>query len=268
MACSVVHELLAFFIWPAELRELSSRLALNHHRSKVTLLSSDPNGADGGERSVSPAAQQGEARKGDDFAGMAALCLVIITILAVLFNHPLSAGWFAWHPPLEAIGVVAMVYGAMILQPTATPQTKAAGLAKHQLLILSVGFPASLLGTLAVAYNKSAKGKHHFTSWHAKIGLLCTLWLVVQVALGGASVWFDGRAFGGGLKAKRVWKYHRISGYILFILLMATVHLGGQWSGWGSRNVSPVFRAVAYSLTPIVLIAALAIRTRTSKMGL
>lgn len=236
------------------------------------LLSSDPNGADGGERSVSPAAQQGEARKGDDFAGMAALvmapCLVIITILAVLFNHPLSAGWFAWHPPLEAIGVVAMVYGAMILQPTATPQTKAAGLAKHQLLILSVGFPASLLGTLAVAYNKSAKGKHHFTSWHAKIGLLCTLWLVVQVALGGASVWFDGRAFGGGLKAKRVWKYHRISGYILFILLMATVHLGGQWSGWGSRNVSPVFRAVAYSLTPIVLIAALAIRTRTSKMGL
>ena len=60
-----------------------------------------------------------------------------------------------------------MIYGAMLLQPTSTPQEKAAGLARHQLAILSVGLPSALLGVLAVMYNKYAKDKHHFTSWHA-----------------------------------------------------------------------------------------------------
>lgn len=32
---------------------------------------------------------------------------------------------------------------------------------------------------------------------------------LVQVALGAASVWFGGAAFGGAVKAKAVWKYHR-----------------------------------------------------------
>jgi hypothetical protein len=27
--------------------------------------------------------------------------------------------------------------------------------------------------------------------------------------LGGGSVWFGGAAFGGGMKAKMIWKYHR-----------------------------------------------------------
>lgn len=31
----------------------------------------------------------------------------------------------------------------------------------------------------------------------------------VQIALGAGSVWFGGAAFGGGVKAKKVWKYHR-----------------------------------------------------------
>ncbi|KAL1669349.1 hypothetical protein GGF50DRAFT_110324 [Schizophyllum commune] len=235
------------------------------------LLSPDPSNVANGQ-TPTPTSQQSEARKGDDFARLAALamvpCLVGITVLAVLFSGPFSAGWFAWHPPLEAIGVAAMIYGAMLLQPTSTPQEKAAGLARHQLAILTVGLPSALLGVLAVMYNKYAKDKHHFTSWHAKIGILCTIWLLAQVAIGGASVWFDGRAFGGGLKAKKSSeKTCRISGYILFTLLMATVHLGGQWSGWGKRNVSPIFRAIAYSLAPLVLVAALFIRARPSKMG-
>lgn len=33
--------------------------------------------------------------------------------------------------------------------------------------------------------------------------------MVGQMLLGGLSVWFGGRAFGGGMKAKSVWKYHR-----------------------------------------------------------
>lgn len=33
--------------------------------------------------------------------------------------------------------------------------------------------------------------------------------MLVQVALGGGSVWLNGRLFGGNPRAKHVWKYHR-----------------------------------------------------------
>lgn len=41
------------------------------------------------------------------------------------------------------------------------------------------------------------------------LGITCMLWIIFQVLLGGGSVWFGGKAFGGGMKAKLLWKYHR-----------------------------------------------------------
>lgn len=41
-----------------------------------------------------------------------------------------------------------------------------------------------------------------------------------QVFVGAGSVWFEGNLFGGGLKAKSLWKYHRVSGYLLFPLFL------------------------------------------------
>lgn len=42
-----------------------------------------------------------------------------------------------------------------------------------------------------------------------KFGLITFILLVVQIVLGGGSVWFNGRLFGGNPKAKLLWKYHR-----------------------------------------------------------
>ena len=41
------------------------------------------------------------------------------------------------------------------------------------------------------------------------IGILCMAWLLLQIFLGAGSVWFNGDLFGGGMKAKSLWKYHR-----------------------------------------------------------
>jgi len=43
-----------------------------------------------------------------------------------------------------------------------------------------------------------------------KLGLLAFVWILCQVFIGAGSVWFDGKLFGGGMKAKAVWKYHRL----------------------------------------------------------
>jgi cytochrome b-561 domain-containing protein 2 len=110
-------------------------------------------------------------------------------------------------------------------------------------------------------------------------GLVSFLWLLFQVVIGGGSVWFKGAAFGGGAKAKSVWKYHRLStflilglslifaihrlsGYLLFPLLLLTAHLGGGWSHWGNIHVERVVRISAYSVAPVLVIAAVYVRVR------
>ncbi|KAL0063280.1 hypothetical protein AAF712_009775 [Marasmius tenuissimus] len=98
------------------------------------------------------------------------------------------------------------------------------------------------------------------------LGILSMVWILMQVALGGASVWFNGAAFGGGAKAKAVWKYHRLSGYLLFPLLLLTVNLGGAWSHWGQRHISYTIRVLVYVISPAAVLTAVVSRVRLSKM--
>ncbi|KAG7086682.1 hypothetical protein E1B28_002620 [Marasmius oreades] len=115
-------------------------------------------------------------------------------------------------------------------------------------------------------YNKRLKGSGHFRTWHGTFGILCMVWLLLQVVLGGGSVWFNGAAFGGGARAKAVWKYHRLSGYLLFFFLLLTVNLGGAWSQWGQRNFSYTMRLMVFVVSPASILTAVYSRIRFSKM--
>jgi len=87
-------------------------------------------------------------------------------------------------------------------------------------------------------------------------------WLIVQGTIGAGSVWFNGAAFGGPQKAKLLWKYHRLSGYILLVSLLTTVHLGGGWSTWVSEHSAYVVRLLAYTLAPVLILVSLYSRVR------
>ncbi|KAJ6547120.1 hypothetical protein B0H19DRAFT_1164089 [Mycena capillaripes] len=211
-----------------------------------------------------------EGRTGDTVAMYLALAgagiFTTITWVTVLVNDPVGAAWFAWHPPLQSLSLSLLVYGIMTLQPTSQPKTKAAGLARHQYAILFAAFPIIFLGTAAVMYNKYVHSAVHFRSWHGKLGIVSMGWIFIQVLLGGGSVWFGGAAFGGGAKAKAIWKYHRVSGYVLFMLLMFTAHLGGAWSHWGTKYCPLSMRVLAFGASLLAIIAGLYMRVRPSKM--
>jgi len=211
-----------------------------------------------------------EGRQGDDLARNTALVsaavILVISWCIVLSNNPTKAGWFALHPLLQTLAIFLFTYGILTLQPTSQPKTKAAGLVRHQAAIIMTGFPAILVGTFAVVYHKFLEGANHLVTWHAVFGLISMVWIFLQIFLGAGSVWFDGIAFGGGAKAKTVWKYHRLSGYILFPLLLATVHLGGGWSRWGEKYSNWGFRIVAYTIAPLAILGSIYVRVRTSKM--
>ncbi len=55
--------------------------------------------------------------------------------------------------------------GILTLQPTSQPKTKAAGLGRHQIAMIT-GFLALGLGSSAMWYNKESHGAPHITTWH------------------------------------------------------------------------------------------------------
>ncbi|KAF9228680.1 hypothetical protein BS17DRAFT_690953, partial [Gyrodon lividus] len=186
----------------------------------------------------------------------------LVTWVVVLSNNPTSLGWFALHPILQTSAIASFAYGILTLQPTSLPHTKAAGLQRHQIAMIGIGYPLILVGTLIMIYIKYSHSAAHFTSWHGTFGIISVVWLSIQVLLGAGSVWFGGALFGGGLKAKAVWKYHRLLGYILFPLVLFTAHLAGAWSAWVTANTDFFVRLLAYVIAPIVILAGVYSRVR------
>jgi hypothetical protein len=207
-----------------------------------------------------------EVRKGDTLAKTAAvtsiLVLLITTWVVVLSNNPKALGWFSFHPPLQSLALCLFTFGILTLQPTSQPQTKKAGLARHQVFMICLAFPAILLGTTAMIYTKYSHGAPHFTTWHSKFGLVSIIWITLQVSIGAGSVWFGGAIFGGGEKAKTVYKYHRLSGYVLFSWLLVTAHLGGAWSTWVVDHTAFVTSLVAYTIAPVIVLVSVYSRVR------
>lgn len=211
-----------------------------------------------------------EGRRGDTFAlGLVvAGCalLVVLTWITVLSNDPKSLGLFAFHPPLQTLSIALFAFGILTLQPTSQPKTKTAGLARHQLIMLALAFPCIAVGTLLMIWNKKIHESSHFTTWHGTFGIFAIGWMFVQIALGAGSVWFGGAAFGGGAKAKAIWKYHRLSGYLLFPFFLVTAHIGGAWSTWMLMSTSQVTRIFGYVIAPLAILVGLWSRARVSKM--
>ncbi|KAF9472768.1 hypothetical protein BDN70DRAFT_868041 [Pholiota conissans] len=211
-----------------------------------------------------------EGRAGDtlsrEVALIAASVLMVITWTMVLVNSPGQIGWFALHPPLQTLAVLSFTFGIITLQPTNQPKSKAAGLIRHEVAIFVIGFPSIIVGTFAVSYNKYLRSADHFTTWHGTIGIICMAWLLFQAGLGAGSVWFGGALFGGGLKAKLLWKYHRLSGYFLFPLLLLSVNLGGAWSNWSAKYSIWIVRFVAFTIAPAAIAGGVYTRVRTFKM--
>ncbi|GJJ12040.1 hypothetical protein Clacol_006281 [Clathrus columnatus] len=155
-----------------------------------------------------------EGRAGDSLGfilvTIASGYLILSTWLAILLNDPRSFGLFAFHPPLQVLAIGLFAYGILTLQPTSQPKTKLAGLNRHQLIILGSAFPCISVGTLVIIWNKNIHEKPHFVTWHGTFGIIGIGWMFLQMFLGAGSVWYGGALFGGGMKAKSIWKYHRL----------------------------------------------------------
>lgn len=128
---------------------------------------------------------------------------------------------FSGHPIAMSIAVFTLVHAILVLQPTETPHQKRTGQLVHAALNL-VAFAALVTGVVIIEVNKARSNGPHFHSAHAYVGFITLLLIVVQYAVG-FTMWLTPGLYGGVDKAKKLYKYHRFSGYIVLVLLLTAV---------------------------------------------
>ncbi|KAG0155202.1 hypothetical protein PDIDSM_776 [Penicillium digitatum] len=199
------------------------------------------------------------------FTGTASVAQAGIWILAALvwqgvLSLPLSL--FTPHPLLGSSALLLQVQAALILQPTTTPQQKRIGTRIHYVLqLLSV-----VLFVSAFVIIELNKGSHpHFVSPHGLLGLVTYIAIVLQAVVGVIQFSLPVTILGSVDAGKRIYKYHRWSGYVLLLLEMATVVAATQTT----YNVTAIHIPLWVVLVSVVLIlAGVGARIKTHKLGL
>ncbi|KAN0059849.1 hypothetical protein ACQY0O_008423 [Thecaphora frezii] len=199
-----------------------------------------------------------------------ALSLAFLALVwqLVLTKLPLSSlPLFGYHPLLQSLALVLLVQSILVLQPTtqADAAAKKRAFEVHQLLNLGLSLPLFTAGATIMWYLHDQPNAAHFISWHGILGTVAVSWAWLQAAVGAASVWFDGRLLGGPNKAKALWKWHRLSGYLLLPLFFAVACLGIAETTWAKNNSSQTFRAVV-GMTLATAAVLLIIRLKPSKL--
>ncbi|RKF71329.1 putative cytochrome b561 [Golovinomyces cichoracearum] len=158
------------------------------------------------------------------FLGTAILSQVgIILLTAAVWTSILTRDviLFSYHPLFNSAGILLLVQAILILQPTHTITQKRSGTIVHAVLI-GIGFSALVVGLIIIEYNKFSHNGAHFKSTHAILGFVTYGILVIQTLVG-FTQYFMPSLYGGVTNAKVIYKYHRMSGYVALLLMLAAV---------------------------------------------
>ncbi|BGO98274.1 hypothetical protein NBRC10513v2_002666 [Rhodotorula toruloides] len=247
---------------PASLEERAP--LLNSHASEEEGMGrSDTQG-------VTPSALQVVGR--NSAGGVAAVVVQLGLIVSnavlwrVLYTHP--AGLFTYHPSFQSLAVLGFLEGILLLQPQPPNAAyKRKGLQLHQ-VVQYTSCAAIVAGAAFIVYNKVAHGAKHFTTWHAKSGLVTLTLIFLQISFGAVIVYtpLQRLIFRGEDRAKKLWKYHRMSGYLTLFFLILTPLLALA-SDWVRQNSSSAERWVVGVGLAVAGVGALG-RVQTSKLGL
>ncbi|KAL2042451.1 hypothetical protein N7G274_004943 [Stereocaulon virgatum] len=161
---------------------------------------------------------------GTAIIAQAGIWILTATVWASVFIHPLIL--FSAHPLLNSAGLLLTTQAILILQPTHAPKQKHQGTNIHA-VINGTSVLALLAGLIIIEYNKIAHNGTHFESPHAILGLITYILFAIQVVVGITQYYTPG-LYGSVDNAKSVYKYHRMSGYVLLVLSFCTVAAATQ----------------------------------------
>ncbi|KAL1877068.1 hypothetical protein Daus18300_002678 [Diaporthe australafricana] len=189
--------------------------------------------------------------RGTGWLAQGGAVLLVALVWSSVFEHPPFIPLFSPHPLLQSVGVLVLSEAILILQPTWTAGEKVIGARAHASLNL-LSFVIFAAGVLIIEANKIKQGPDsHFHSVHGYLGVLTSVVLLVQYVFG-FLMWGVPGVFGGIDNAKALWKYHRISGYLLFLLILATV-ISAVWTDFNVNVLNIRLWTVIVAIALIVL---------------
>jgi hypothetical protein len=95
------------------------------------------------------------------------------------------------------------------------------------------------------------------------MGLITYILLLIQASVGVTQYFFP-QVYGSVDRAKSVYKYHRISGYVIIALLCATV-CAATWTDYNLAELQIHHWSVI--VASVILLASLYARVRKEKLG-
>lgn len=158
--------------------------------------------------------------------------------------------------------MLVLVQSILILQPTHTGQQKQVGQKIHAGLNL-LAFAILAVGVISIEYNKIRSNGAHFKSVHGYLGVTASFWLLVQYLVG-FTMYATPKLYGSETNAKKIWKYHRLSGYVLFLFLQATVISATQTDY--NFNVLGL-KLWAFVLISVLIVVGVYPRIKKQKLG-
>ncbi|KAF3352130.1 hypothetical protein VdG1_09350 [Verticillium dahliae VDG1] len=177
-----------------------------------------------------------------DWPGITAQIL-ILALVAIIWSyilaHPVIL--FTGHPLAQSLAILILT------------QSKRQGQRVHAVLNLAA-FLLLVAGVTIIEVNKFRSHGPHFHSLHGYLGVLVAALIVLQYLVG-FTMWAAPSLYGGDDRAKAVWKYHRASGYGLYVALLATV-LTAVWTDY-NRNLAriPAWLLVVVEAALLVAVA-------------
>jgi hypothetical protein len=178
-----------------------------------------------------------------------------------VFTHPLIL--FSAHPLLNSAAILVLTQSILILQPTHTATQKRQGTIAH-FTANNLALDLLIAGLVVIEYNKFSHGGVHFDSPHAILGLITYIVLAIQ-AFVGFTQYFVPQLYGSVSKAKSLYKWHRISGYIVLTLLLATATAATQTDY--NKNVLHI-KIWAVIMTALLVLIGVLPRIKKQKLGL
>ncbi|KAI9842408.1 MAG: hypothetical protein M1837_007153 [Sclerophora amabilis] len=198
---------------------------------------------------------------GTAIVAQAGIWILAAVVWASVFNAPLML--FSAHPLLNSAGLLLVTQAILVLQPTHTQKQKKQGTNVHATLN-GLGVDALIAGLVIIEYNKIGHGGEHFKSPHAILGLITYILFFIQ-AIVGVTQYYTPSIYGGVGNAKRLYKYHRASGYVILIVSFATVAAATQTTfakGVLKLQLWPVIVA------SVITLAGILPRIKKQKLGL
>ncbi|KAJ8132688.1 hypothetical protein O1611_g936 [Lasiodiplodia mahajangana] len=148
-----------------------------------------------------------------------AALLLVASVWASVFLNPIIL--FSVHPLAQSLGILVLLQSILVLQPTHTAAQKQVGQKIHAGLNL-LAFATFVVGVVGIEVNKFRYNGPHFHSAHGYLGVITSVWILIQYFVG-FTMFGVPALYGGEANAKKIWKYHRSSGYVLLLLMLATV---------------------------------------------